>query len=242
MPVDLENLAAGYDHRPPSPDGLARAKRAADAVGLTPGDVAMDIGGGRGHHSAVWGNLGALAIVVDPAKGMVRSSAEQFGVVPVRGVAQQLPFRDDSARLVYFHLSIHYGDWRASLDEAVRVLAAGGECWVWTMGEEHHRQSFLARWFPSVGDIDSARFPDPQEVVEHLTKRGAAVESGIEVEPKRMAAAAWRAGVTARFVSTLQLLSDTELSDGLAAFDQVHPDPDEPVDYVLTFDWIRARL
>ena len=55
-----------------------------------------------------------------------------------------------------------------------------------------------------------------------------------------MPAGVWRAAVEARFVSTLQLISDEEFNAGLIAFDDTHPDPEEVVDYVLTFDWIRA--
>lgn len=241
MPVDLEDLASGYSHRPTSAAALARARLAADSAGVGPGDVAVDIGGGRGAHAAVWADRGVRSLLVDPSHGMVGAAMQRGGVVAIRAVGQRLPLRSGAARLVYFHLSIHYGDWRAALDEARRVLAAGGECWVWTMGEEHHRNSFLSRWFPSVGDIDTARFPDPAAIVDHFRSGWAYVETGKDVEAKEMSAGQWRAAAAARFVSTLQLLSDDEFSTGLAAFDAAYPDPDEPVHYALTFDWIRAR-
>lgn len=241
MPVDLEGLAASYDHRPPSPAALDRAKRAAESAGLASGDVAVDIGGGRGHHAAAWGALGAIAIVVDPSQGMTFASLQHRSVVPVRGVAEQLPLRNSSARLAYFHLSIHYGDWIRAIAEAHRVLRPGGECWLWTMGEQHHRSSFLARWFPSVGDIDTARFPDPAAIVHELRDGWSEVSHGIEIEDRSMRVDTWRAAAGARFVSTLQLVPDREFAAGLAAFDAAHPDPDELVNYRLTFDWIRAR-
>ncbi len=241
MPVDLEDLAAGYSHRPTSVAALARARRAADSARVGPGDLAIDVGGGQGTHAAAWAGRGARAVVVDPSYGMARTAARHGGVAAVRARGQALPFRNDTARLVYFHLSIHYGDWQMALDEAHRVLDEDAECWVWTMGERHHRNSFLARWFPSVGDIDTARFPDPERVVEHLRKTFTAVESGEDVEAKEVPAGRWRAAAEARFVSTLQLLSDDEFRNGLAAFDAAYPDPEQPVHYALTFDWIRAR-
>jgi hypothetical protein len=143
--------------------------------------------------------------------------------------------------LVYFHLSIHYDDWMQALAEAHRVLQPGGECWIWTMGEQHHRSSFLAKWFPSVGGIDTARFPDPQAVVDVLQQKSLEVRHGIEVEERTMPAANWRAAARARFVSTLQLLPDSEFAAGLAAFDAAYPDPGETIEYRLTFDWIRGR-
>ena len=240
--VDLEDLADGYSHRPTSAASLARAHRAATSVGLDHGDVALDIGGGRGGHAAAWIDYDALPIVIDPARGMLRAAVTKRGVVPMCAVAQALPLADESVRLTYFHLSIHYGDWREALDEVVRVSRDDAECWIWTMGEEHHRASFLAKWFPSVGEIDSVRFPDPGQLAAYLAARGWDVETGKETEPRVKRAVAWRAAVQARFVSTLQLISADELARGLAEFDRVHSDPDKPVEYVLTFDWIRAAV
>ncbi len=240
MPVDLETLAEGYSHRPTSVAGLARARLAADSVGLGPRDVAIDIGGGRGNHAAVWLEVGAKPIVIDPSAGMAKVADRHTGVAVVRAVSQQLPLLADSVRLAYFHLSLHYGDWRQALDEVARVSIEGGECWIWTMGEQHHRASFLARWFPSVGDIDAERFPDPSEICAYLEDRWIRVESKKEVERKVSTAASWRSAVEAGFVSTLQLISDEEMCSGLAAYDAAHPDPDELVDYVLTYDCIRA--
>ena len=241
VPVDLEHLAGGYAHRPTSAEARARARRAAESVGLGSGDLALDLGGGRGAHAAVWAQRDAIAVVVDPARGMATEAAKQPGVHAVRASSQELPFRDGVAGLVYFHLSIHYGDWRAALDESWRVLAPHGECWIWTMGEQHHRASFLARWFPSIGDIDTARFPDPAGIVGYLEREWSLVETGKDVEHKVKPAGEWRAAVEAGFVSTLQLVAEPELKSGLIAYDEAYPNPDDEVEYDLTFDWIRAR-
>lgn len=242
MPVDIEDLAAGYSHRPTSDAGRARARRAGSSLGLRPGDIAIDIGGGRGQHAGVWAEAGARALVIDPARGMTDEATAVPGVAAIRGEAQHLPLRDNSARLAYFHLSIHYGDWREALDEALRVLEPGGELWIWTMGEKHHRDSFLAKWFPSVGDIDAARFPAPAAIAAYLRARCNQVESGQEVEIKRQRAGDWRTAVVARFVSTLQLVPPDEFARGLATFDAAHPSPTEAIGYVLTFDWIQATV
>jgi len=241
MQVDLERLAAGYRHRPASSAGLARAKRAAEAAGVGLGDVAIDVGGGPGEHCAVWGRARAFGILVDPSHGMTQMGMRRPGVSAIRAQSQHLPIANGVARLVYFHLSIHYGDWRRAVEEARRVLGPNGECWIWTMGETHHRQSFLARWFPSVGDIDAARFPDPKRIVHFMKERWTRVETGQEVEPRVTRSGTWRSAVEARFVSTLQLVPEDEFRRGLAAYDEAHPDPEELVAYRLTFDWVRAR-
>ena len=241
-PVDLEDLAVGYRQRPTSKAALARAARAATAARLGPGDVGLDLGGGRGRHAAVWAGRGARALVIDAARGMVQVASAQRGVDAVCASTQALPLRNASARLAYFHLSLHYGDWRRALDEVTRVIAPSGECWIWTMGEAHHRGSFLARWFPSVGDIDAERFPAPEAVAAYLADRAQSVATGVEAEQRTMAAGRWRDAAAARFVSTLQLITPTELAEGLANFDATYPDRSQPIDYVLTFDWIQARF
>lgn len=241
MHVDLEHLADGYDFRPTSAAARARARQAAESVQLAPGDLAIDVGGGRGAHAAEWSSYGALPVLVDPAIGMAAKAAGQPDVFPVRAISQSLPFRDAAVRLVYFHLSLHYGNWEQALSEAHRVLSPGGKCWIWTMGESHHRSSFLARWFPSIGDIDTDRFPDPDVVVSHLRHGWSAVTSGKEVEHKVKLAREWRDAVTAGFVSTLQLIPRDELDRGLVAYDMNYPNPDDEVEYNLTFDWICAE-
>lgn len=204
--------------------------------------MALDIGGGRGQHARIWLERRASPVLIDPARGMTQAAAAVTGVTSIRALAQAIPLRDGCARLAYFHLSIHYGDWRKTLDEVRRVIAPGGECWIWTMGERHHRESFLAQWFPSVGDIDAARFPDPDDLVEYLSAMGLHTEVGKEVEHKTRPAGEWRAAVAAGFVSTLQLIPADELANGLGLFDTAYPDPTESVQYDLTFDWIRAIM
>jgi SAM-dependent methyltransferase len=176
--------------------------------------------------------------VVDPSERMVHLAAQHQGVSAVRGLSQALPFREGSVSLVYFHLSIHYGDWRLSLREARRVLASGGRCVVWTLGPEHHRRSMLARWFPSVAAIDTERFPFPAAVVDELAAIGFSVDKGFEVEEVRKPAADWSSAVEAGFVSTLQLISADEKQAGLRAFGASYPDPAQPVSYEMRWDRI----
>ncbi len=208
---------------------------------MQPGDWAVDVGGGTGAHAACWAGAGYRALVVDPSPGMLRRAAGRPGVVAVGGRAQALPLAARSMALVFFHLSIHYGRWERALDEAMRVLRPGGECWVWTLGGEHHRSSFLARWFPSVAAIDAARFPDPDALAARLAAGGGTVTRGREVEVRERTAGEWLDAVAAGFVSTLQLIPPDEFRAGRERFAAAYPDPAEMVRYRLDFDWLRTR-
>ena len=201
--VDLEALAAGYRMR--RPDDAVLAAAAAAAARLGPGSRAIDVGGGPGTHAAVLAATGAFVVVIDPSSGMVRRAAVAGPAVRARG--EDLPVRSGVADLVYFHLSIHHGDPHAMLSEAVRASRAGGVVWVWTLAADHHRSSFLARWFPSIGEIDTARFPDPSHLVEMLQAEGCdTVEVESRVLSRTRPAGEWVEAVRAAFVSTLQLL------------------------------------
>jgi len=240
--IDFEDLASGYDHRPMSAAARERAAAAAAVAGLGASDLAVDVGGGRGGHAAVFAATGAAAIVVDRSRRMV-AAARESGVAAVVGDGRRLPLGDGACRLAYFHVSLHYGGWEAMLDEAVRVVAPGGVVWAWTFTREHFAASFLARWFPSVASIDEARFPDPADLADHLRRQGI---EGVEVEAREeiveRSAADWLAAVEGGFVSTLQVLDPGEKAAGLDAFRREHPDPGEVLHYCLSYVGVWGRL
>jgi ubiquinone/menaquinone biosynthesis C-methylase UbiE len=212
---------------------------AASAVAVE--SVVLDIGGGLGGHAVEWAASPVRPIVVDPSAAMTAAASSRSGVVVVRGRAERLPFADGSIALAYFHLSLHHTDWRKALIEARRVLSADGWIWIWTLGPDHHHRSLLARWFPSIGPLDAARFPDPDAVAGLLRRMGfAALRMGVEIEPVVRTARSWEEAVRAGFVSTLQLLDPREIDEGLAAFRTAHPDDDELIHYRLRYRWLAA--
>lgn len=167
----------------------------------------------------------------------------QGGARRVRAISQRLPFVAASVDLAYFHLSIHYGDLAAAIVEAGRVLRRGGRLVIWTMLPEYHRRSFLARWFPTIGEVDARRFPDAERIVRHAAAAGfEPIDVVAEDEVKRRKVGDWKAAVEAGFVSTLQLVDPAELAGGLRRFTEQHPDPEGEVEYVMEFTGISGTL
>lgn len=237
--VDLGRLARAYAHR------VERAARdhagaAADAAGLQPGTVAIDVGGGTGTHATVFAARGSRSLVVDRSPEMARA-ARDAGVLAVVGDGARLPVGAASADLVYFHLSIHHGPAEQWIAEAGRVARPGGLVWVWTLDPGQFGDSFLARWFPSVAIIDRQRFPEPAHLQESMAHCGfeQPVDTELTEEVSRTAAS-WTAAVRAGFVSTLHLVDQHEIESGLAAFTRAHPDPEETVTYRLAFRRVSA--
>ena len=233
--VDLTALARGYHHRPPSPASLDRARQSGELLRVPA--IILDAGGGPGHHAAVWASQGHVPIVLDPGEEMVRQASER-GIAVVQAVAQAMPIRDGRFDLVWFHLSIHYGDWQRAADEALRVARPGGRIEIWTLAADHHDRSMLARWFPSVTAIDDARFPDGAEVEDYLATHAADVTRSHVVEERIRTAGEWEEAVRAGFVSTLQFIDEAELRSGLARFRRAHPEASERIVYELRFDRI----
>ncbi len=237
-PIDLTDLTRGYRHRQPTAATLARARLA--AVGRS--GVLVDVGGGTGAHAGQWVAPGVTPIVVDPSTSMCLEAAARDGVAVVRGSSQHLPLRDDVADLVYFHLSIHYGRCREAIDEALRVVAPGGVVEIWTFAPESMASSALARWFPRIGELDAARFPPIDMLTDNLGRTAAGVTVEQLPEVVERTAASWQTAVRNRFVSTIQLLSDREIAEGLERFSAAYGDGDEPYRYTIEFVRIRAAV
>ena len=112
---------------------------------------------------------------------------------------------------------------------------------MWTFHPEHHRNSFIARWFPSAAAIDEARFPEPEAIGSRLADLGC---GGVEIvdAPERIerTVADWREAVEGGFISTLQMLPPGEIELGLRRFDEAHPDSGETLCYVLLFRSVSA--
>jgi ubiquinone/menaquinone biosynthesis C-methylase UbiE len=227
--IDLDDLADAYRLRPMS--NAARERAAVSARGCI--GVLLDVGGGNGGHAAAWQGSDRYPIVIDPSSAMLERARGDHGVAVVRARSQDVPLHDDVASLAYFHLSIHYGDWVTALDEAFRVVAPGGRIEIWTMSHESIQRSSLGRWFPRVVELDSARFPDPELLAAQCSLLGATVTvtTGSEFIVRR--AEDWIDAVRGRFVSTLQLLTDSEIDDGLKRFLAEYSNADEPYRYEL---------
>jgi len=149
----------------------------------------------------------------------------------VRGDGENLPFVSGSFGLAYFHTSVHYGDWRLTLPEALRCVRTGGRIEIWTFAPSEIERTSLGRWFPTVVEVDVSRFPDPQDLATLLGESVRSVSVTTEVEPIERTALSWVQGVRGRFVSTLQLVPEDELEMGITAFRRAYPNDDDVYRY-----------
>ena len=103
-------------------------------AGLTPGMKVLDVAIGT---AAV--ARGAARVVgpegqvfgVDPSKGMLGQATQVFDGPLTRGVAEDLPFADDTFDFVTMGIALrHVSDLVATFREYCRVLKPGGKLWI----------------------------------------------------------------------------------------------------------------
>jgi SAM-dependent methyltransferase len=121
----FERDAGAYDRGRPEypPDAVAHV---VSALRLGPGVRLLDAGAGTGKLSRLVAASGAVVFAADPADAMIRRVAGLPGVVPLRAVAEALPFRDGALDAAAAASAFHWFDGPAALRELRRVLRPGG--------------------------------------------------------------------------------------------------------------------
>ena len=82
----------------------------------------LDLGCGTGFVSNYLKNCEVVGL--DIAEEMVKTYRKRFGKGVV-GNAEELPFKDDSFDFVLSNFSLHWTDWKKSVEEALRVSRVG---------------------------------------------------------------------------------------------------------------------
>jgi len=188
----------------------------------------LDVGCGTGALAAalaeraqakVWG--------VEPSDGMRevarRRMPDAAGLR--RGRAERLPFRDGWFDGAVYSLVVHLVDRPRAFAEAHRVLAAQGRIVIATFAPEHFDSYWASRFFPSIREIDRARFPTETALREELQSAGFATPA---FERITSAASIRReealARLRGRHISTFDLLGEQEVADGIARAERELPD------------------
>ena len=129
----------------------------AELAGVRPGQRVLDVGCGPGALTAqLVDRLGADAVAaIDPSAPFVAAVRARFPAVDVRtGVAEHLPFPDDSFDVVLAQLVVHFmADPVSGLAEMARVIIPGGlvAACVWDHAGDGGP---LAMFWRAVHDID----------------------------------------------------------------------------------------
>jgi ubiquinone/menaquinone biosynthesis C-methylase UbiE len=229
-------LAARYDELRPADDAWVEVLEALIRLGRLDYGRVLDVGCGTGQAAEALAARGARVWGVDPSSAMLERARERH--LPGGGVkqarAERLPFKPGWFDGVLMRQVVQHVDRPAAFAEAFRVLRPGGRLAIATFHPDHLHEVWISRLVPRVAELDEGRFP-PQEVLEaELRAAGFAqpvVERLRQTRPISREAAVER--LRGRFISTLSLVTDDELAEGIARAER-----DLPERFDATLDWL----
>jgi len=96
-------------------------------LGITPGCMVLDAGGGTGRIAALLRAETGVVVVADVSLGMLREAGQKEGLRPVGAEIEGLPFADGTFDRVLMVDALHHvRNQRETVAEMLRVLKPGG--------------------------------------------------------------------------------------------------------------------
>src|SRR3954447_10892669 len=169
---DFSRLAPRYDELRPAEPGLrAEVFELLVRAGDLRGRRVLDVGCGPGT-LATWLAENAAGRVwgVDASPEMLAVAREKVpaGVGLKEGRAEELPFKDGWFERVVMMLVVHHVDRATAFGEIHRVLNDEGRLAIASFAPAQFDEYYLGSYFPSIADVDHARFGTPEQLVGEL--------------------------------------------------------------------------
>ncbi len=187
----------------------------------------LDIGCGTGRYTRLLRALlpgGSRLAAGDVSAAMLAqlkagNHGHALGVVPLLSTAEELPLRDASLDVVTAFNCVHHFDLGRFLGAAARVLAPGGQLFIYTRTPQQNARTIWGRYFPGFTEHehrlhsqaafrDAVRRTDGLQVVATQTFK----------HPRSSTAGRLRAQAEGRHYSTFSLYPPDELPAAIAAF------------------------
>jgi len=150
------------------------------------------------------------------------------------GGAEELPFKDGWFERAVATLAVHLWDRPRAFAEVHRVLAPGGRFALASFDPAHFTSYYLNMYFPSILEIDTARFAPAEVLVEELHAAGFTdARTASLTHELSISRADALARIRGRHISTFQLIHEKEYAAGLARAERELP---ERVDF--TQHWL----
>jgi SAM-dependent methyltransferase len=170
--------------------------------------------------------------------------ARQRGVNAKLARAETLPFKDGWFERALLVLVVHVLDRPRAYAELRRVLADDGRLVIATFDHAQFDDYYLNPYFPSLAEIDRARFPTREGLEAELRAAGFEPRT-IHVHQRTTRSREWiLERIRGRFISTLLLLDEAELTEGLARAERQLPEQVEAEQHLLAVvaDAVRPPL
>ena len=179
----------------------------------------LEVGTGTGRLAAALAERELAKVwAVDPSPEMLAVARRQTsrGVAFKQARAEALPFKDGWFERAVAMLVVHVLDRPRAFAELRRVLRADGRLAVATFDPAHIRGYWLNRYFPSIAEIDLARFAPADVLVEELREAGFMAVRTLRLHQRATIdreTALER--IRGRHISTFDLIDETEIEVGL---------------------------
>jgi SAM-dependent methyltransferase len=233
---DFGRRAATYDELRPADENWWELFELLVREGDLRGRRVLDVGSGTGRFAAALGDQ-ARVWGVDPSPEMLEvARGRAAGVRFKEGSAEGLPFKDGWFERAVLWLVVHLLEGPRAYSELHRVLAPGGRLLVATFDPSYFDAFWLNRLFPSLEEIDRARFQTPDELRAEFEAAGFATTRFVSLSQR---ASIDRenalAKIRGRHISTFDLLDEEEYGAGLERAEVELP---ERIDYSV--EWVVA--
>ena len=195
----------------------------------------LDIGCGTGRYTRLLRGLlpdGSRLAASDVSAAMLAqltagSRGHAGGVVPLLAAAEQLPLRTASLDLVTAFNCVHHFDLGRFLTAVARVLAPGGQLFIYTRTPQQNARTIWGRYFP--GFTEHEQRLHSQAAIRDAVKR----TGGLQVvatqtfsHPRTSTAERLQAQAEGRHYSTFSRYTPQELRAAIAAFLARLPSPE----------------
>jgi ubiquinone/menaquinone biosynthesis C-methylase UbiE len=237
--ADFGPLARRYDELRDSGELWWEAVDVIVREGDLRGRRVLDVGCGTGALAAALANrYGCKAWGIDASPEMIQVARERVpaGVGLRVGRAESLEFKDGWFERAVMTFAVHHVDRPKAFSEIHRVLEPGGLLAIGTFDPTHFEDYYLNTYFPSIPEIDRARFPSAATLEEELPAAGFdAVRFVRFTQRDVLSRARVLERIRNRHISTFQLIDEEEYRLGLERAERELPDSVEHVQ-----EWLLA--
>lgn len=174
--VNYEHLAPGYDERYPLPaEEEARGKALLTLAMQGKARRILEVGCGTGHWLKGLAGWTADRYGLDLSEGMLRkAAANDLRIHLARGSALDLPYAENHLDLIYCVDAIHhFGDARRFIEQAYRVLRAGGRLAIFGNDPHSGEVSWYGYdYFDGTRETDLKRFTPHSVLIKWMQEVG----------------------------------------------------------------------
>lgn len=174
--LNYDRIASDYDQRYPPSQQWERGQALLNLARRLKAGSILEAGSGTGFWLTLLSRVTPRVFGLDFSIGMLKQAGTRPAPLKLsRGTALRLPYRNESFDLVYCVDAIHhFGDQRAFIAEAFRVLKPNGALAV--IGHDPHEASasnwYIYNYFEGVYDTDLRRYPSGTSVLKWMLSAG----------------------------------------------------------------------